>query len=329
MKVTVFSAKQYDRRSLAEANTAQHEFTFIEDRLRPETVGLVADADAVCAFVHDIINEEVLETLASHGCNLVALRCAGFNNVDLPAAKKHGITVARVPAYSPYAVAEFATGLLLSLNRKIHRAYSRVREQNYSIEGLEGFDLHGKTVGVIGTGKIGLVFARIMTGFGCRVLAYDPYPNDEIREMGGTYSDLYDLFSESDIISLHCPLNEGTHHIIGPQTLPLLKKGVMIINTSRGGLLDADTAIKGIKEGIIGSLGLDVYEEEEGIFFEDYSETIMDDDRLLRLTSYPNVLVTSHQGFFTREALSNIARVTMENINQFAETGTCTYRLDG
>ncbi|MGE9289890.1 MAG: 2-hydroxyacid dehydrogenase [Puniceicoccales bacterium] len=327
MKVTVFSTKRYDRNSLTETNRGRHEFTFIQDRLRPETVALAADADAVCAFVHDIIDEEVLRTLAENDCRLVALRCAGFNNVDLEAAQKYGVTVARVPAYSPYAVAEFAVGLILSLNRKIHRAYSRVREYDFSIDGLEGFDLHGKTVGVIGTGKIGVVFAGIMKGFGCKLLAHDPYPNEAMAALGAEYVPLPELFAQSDVISLHCPLMKQTHHLIGPDALPQLKKGVMIINTSRGALIDANAAIQGIKERIIGSLGLDVYEEEEGIFFEDHSEGIMNDDRLLRLTSFPNVLITSHQAFFTRDALANIADVTLRNLDEFAKDGACQHSL--
>ncbi|MBC2600596.1 2-hydroxyacid dehydrogenase [Puniceicoccus vermicola] len=327
MKVTVFSTKRYDRRSLTEANHDKHEFTFIQDRLRPETVALATEADAVCPFVHDIVDEEVIRTLAENDCRLIALRCAGFNNVDLEAARKYGVTVTRVPAYSPYAVAEFAVGLILSLNRKIHRAYSRVREYDFSIDGLEGFDLHGKTVGIIGTGKIGVVFAGIMKGFGCKLLAYDPYPNEEMKALGAEYVSLDDLFAQSDIISLHCPLMKQTHHIIGAEALPKLKKGVMIINTSRGGLIDADAAIEGVKERIIGALGLDVYEEEEGIFFEDHSEGIMDDDRLLRLTSFPNVLITSHQAFFTRDALANIADVTIRNLDQFEEDGKCEFSL--
>lgn len=327
MKVTVYSAKQYDRNFLTEANSGGHELTFVEDRLRPETTILAGDADAACVFVHDTVDAEVLERLSQHGCRLIALRCAGFNNVDLEAAKKLGVTVARVPSYSPYAVAEFAAGLILSLNRKIHRAYSRVRDHNFSIDGLEGFDLHGKTVGIIGTGKIGTVFAGIMRGFGCKLLAYDPYPNQEIEDQGADYVALDELFERSDIISLHCPLTQESHHLINQDTLPRLKRGVMIINTSRGGLIDAEAAIQGIRERIIGSLGLDVYEEEEGIFFEDYSEGFIEDDRLLRLTSFPNVLITSHQGFFTRDALVNIAEVTFRNLDQFAETGQCEYSL--
>tara|TARA_R100000027_G_scaffold54802_3_gene43889 strand:+ start:1436 stop:2416 length:981 start_codon:yes stop_codon:yes gene_type:complete len=326
MNVTVFSAKNYDRHSFANSGRG-HEFTFIEDRLRPETVALVAQSDAVCVFVHDIVNEEVLKVLAENNCRLVALRCAGFNNVDLDAAKQYGITVARVPAYSPYAVAEFAVGLLLSLNRKIHRAYYRIREYDYSIDGLEGFDVHGKTVGIIGTGKIGCVFGTIMKGFGCKLLAYDPYPNETMLNLGAQYMPLEELLARSEIISLHCPLTPDTYHLIDSNSLQDLKKGVMIINTSRGGLIDADAAIKGIKERTIGALGLDVYEEEEGIFFEDYSEGIMEDDRLSRLTSFPNVLITSHQAFFTREALANIAEITLHNLDQYEQSGTCEYSL--
>jgi len=327
MKVTVYSTKPYDRRFLSDANHDAHDFTFIEDRLRPETASLASGSDAVCPFVHDIVDAEVLEILASFGCRLVVLRCAGYNNVDLSAAKRLGIVVARVPAYSPYAVAEFAVGLVLSLNRKIHRAYSRVREQNFSIDGLVGFDLHGKTVGVVGTGKIGEVFARIMKGFGCKILAFDPYPNKEVEALGGEYVGLDEILAQSDILSLHCPLTEHTKHLIDRDAVAKLKKGVMIINTSRGGLVDADAAIAGIKDRVIGSLGLDVYEEEDGIFFEDFSDVILDDDRLLRLTFFPNVLVTSHQGFFTREALENISRITLKNINEYVESGQCEHQI--
>lgn len=327
MKVTVYSSKHYDRRSLSEANHGRHDFTFIDNRLLGETVSLASDADAICVFVHDRIDADVIGRLASFNCRFVVLRCAGFNNVDLEAAKEHGIKVARVPAYSPYAVAEFAVGLILSLNRKIHRAYARVREHDFSIDGLEGFDLRGKTIGVIGTGKIGTVFAGIMRGFGCRVLASDPYPSEEARNAGATYVGLSELLGDSDIISLHCPLTEQTHHLINDQALSQMKTGAMLINTSRGGLINADAAIRSLKDGTIGSLGLDVYEEEEGIFFEDHSETIIDDDRLTRLTSYPNVLVTSHQAFFTREAVVNIAEVTLGNLDQFEETGDCENRV--
>lgn len=326
MRITVFSSKSYDRRSLEAANRSGHEFTFIEDRLRAETAPLAAESDAACVFVHDEVDARVIGMLAEHGCRFVVLRCAGFNNVDLEAAKDHGLVVARVPAYSPHAVAEFAVGLLLSLNRKIHRAYARVREHDFSIDGLEGFDLHGKTVGVIGTGKIGAVFARIMHGFGCRILAHDPYPAEEVERFG-EYVPIDEILGRCDIVSLHCPLTADTHHLVGKDSLARMKRGMMVVNTSRGGLIDADAAIGGIKDGTIGALGLDVYEEEEGIFFEDVSEEIIEDDRLIRLASFPNVLITSHQAFFTREAITNIAEVTLRNFDQLAETGDCENRL--
>ncbi len=322
MRVTVFSTKKYDRHHLQKANEAnRHELVFVEDRLRIETAPFAKDSEAVCAFVHDEVTDEVLELLSEMGCRFVVLRCAGFNNVDLNAAERHGIAVARVPAYSPFAVAEFAVGLVLNLNRKFHRAYARIREHDFSIDGLEGFDLHGKTVGVIGTGKIGAIFGRIMNGFGCRILAHDPYPSDEVAEFA-EYLEIGELLRRSDIVSLHCPLTPETHHLINADSLGEMKPGIMIVNTSRGQLIDADAAIQGIKSGVIGTLGLDVYEEEEGIFFEDVSDQIIQDDRLMRLTSFPNVLVTSHQAFFTREALQNISRVTIENLDSLEETGT-------
>ncbi len=327
MRVTVFSTKRYDRHHLEAANSGRHELVFIEDRLRAETAPLAEHSEAVCVFVHDEVDADVLALLARYDCRSVVLRCAGFNNVDLEAARAHGITVCRVPAYSPYAVAEFAVGLVLNLNRKYHRAYARIREHDFSIDGLEGFDLHGKTVGVVGTGKIGAIFARNMHGFGCRILAHDPWPDNEVASFA-EYLPLDELLGRSDIVSLHCPLTPETHHLINEDTLGRMKRGLMIVNTSRGGLIDADAAIRGIKEGNIGSLGLDVYEEEEGIFFENVSDQIIQDDRLIRLTSFPNVLVTSHQAFFTREALENIARVTFENLDALAAGAETANRVE-
>jgi D-lactate dehydrogenase len=250
------------------------------------------------------------------GTKLIALRSAGYNHVDLNAAKDLGLIIVRVPAYSPYAVAEHAVGLILSLNRKIHRAYNRVREGNFSIDGLLGFDLHGKTVGVIGTGKIGIIFATIMKGFGCKIIAFDPYPNDEAKQVL-SYTTLADLFSMSDIISLHCPLTPDTHHIMNTETIRQCKPGVMIINTSRGALVDAQAAIEGLKNQYIGYLGLDVYEEEADLFFEDFSEKVIQDDIFSRLLTFPNVLITGHQAFFTEEAIRNIAETTITNITAF------------
>lgn len=326
MKVAVFSTKPYDQLSFEQANRHHgHDFTFLEARLTPSTVSLVreAEAEAVCVFINDEVNRKVLEKLAKLGIRLVALRCAGFNNVDLAAAKELGITVVRVPAYSPYAVAEHAVGLILMLNRRLYRAYNRVRDDNFALNGLLGFDLHGKTIGIIGTGKIGQCFAQIMKGFGCRLLAYDVYPNQTCLDLGVSYVDLPDLFAQSDVISLHCPLLPATHHLINDETIQQMKPGVMLINTSRGALMDAKAVIEGIKSGQIGYLGTDVYEEEEELFFEDLSGTIIQDDTFQLLQSFSNVVITAHQAFFTQEALSNIADTTLTNISTFAKDEPC------
>ena len=323
MNVAVFSAKPYDRQFLNAAGEGQHSLKYFEPRLSAETAALADGFDAVCAFVHDRIDREALQILRDGGCRFVAMRCAGYNNVDLPSAKEFGMVVARVPAYSPYAVAEHAMGLILTLNRKFHRAYNRVRENNFALEGLLGFDLHGKTAGVIGTGRIGLCLIRILLGFGCRVLAHDPFPNPELQNLKVEVVGLEELLSQSDIVSLHCPLTPETHHLIGQSTLAQMKAGAMLINTSRGALVDSAAAIAALKSGHLGSLGLDVYEEEEGVFYEDRSGTIMEDDALARLLTFHNVVVTGHQAFFTREALENIARTTVDNLNQWQQTGTC------
>ena len=259
----------------------------------------------------------MIATLASLGVRLVALRCAGYNNVDRKAASKHGITVVRVPGYSPYAVAEHTIGLMLALNRKLHRAYNRVREGNFALDGLLGFDMHGKTVGVIGTGQIGTVVSQILTGLGCPTLAFDPIPNEACRSLGVRYVELNQLFAESDIITLHCPLTPGNKYMIDKAAIARMKTGVMLINTSRGALLDTVAIVEGLKSGRIGYLGLDVYEEEEEIFFEDRSGLILSDDVFARLLTFPNVIITGHQAFFTREALSNIAATTIDNITKF------------
>jgi D-lactate dehydrogenase len=269
------------------------------------------------------VNRKVLEKLAKQGIRLVALRCAGFNNVDLAAAKELGITVVRVPAYSPYAVAEHAVGLILMLNRRLYRAYNRVRDDNFALNGLLGFDLHGKTVGIVGTGKIGQCFAQIMNGFGCRLLAYDVYPNQTCLDLGVSYVDLPDLFAQSDVISLHCPLLPATYHMVNAETIQHMKPGVMLINTSRGALMDTKAVIEGIKSGQIGYLGTDVYEEEEDLFFEDLSGTIIQDDTFQLLQSFSNVVITAHQAFFTQEALGNIADTTLTNISTFANGEPC------
>ncbi len=323
MRVAVFSSKPHDRTSLsAAAEGTGHELEFFEARLCCENAPLAAGFPAVCAFVHDELDEKLLRDLARGGTRLVALRAAGFNNVDLSVASELGIRVARVPAYSPHAVAEHAAALILSLVRRTHRAYNRVRDGNFALDGLLGFDLNGRTVGVVGTGRIGTVFARIMAGFGCHLLAYDPYPNEEMRALGATYVDLDRLFAEADIIALHAPLTAETHHVIDRASLDLVKPGVMIINTSRGGLIDTEAAIEALKDGRIGYLGLDVYEEEDKLFFEDLSEDIIQDDTFARLLTFPNVLITAHQGFFTAEALAGIAETTIANITSFEQTGT-------
>jgi D-lactate dehydrogenase len=318
MKVTIFSSKPYDETFLNAANTASlHELVFIENRLNPGTAIFAEGSQAVCAFVNDVLDAETLSKLAQHGVRFIALRCAGFNNVDLAAAATLGLQVARVPAYSPFAVAEHAVALLLCLNRHVHKAYNRVREGNFSLDGLMGHDVHGKTVGVIGTGIIGSIFARIMTGFGCEVLAYDVRPNPDCQKTGVRYVPLAELLARSHFISLHCPLMPQTHHLINAKTLSLMRDGVFIVNTSRGALIDAESAIAGIKSGRIGGLALDVYEEESELFFEDHSISIIQDDVFMRLTTFPNVLVTGHQAFFTHEALANIAQTTLSNLTDF------------
>lgn len=316
INLAVFSTKPYDERFLNSANEAHaHALTFLEPRLTPATAPLASGFEAVCAFVNDDLNRVVLEVLAAGGTRLLALRSAGFNHVDLAAAKKLGLVVTRVPAYSPYAVAEHTLALILALNRKVHRAYNRVREGNFTLDGLLGFDLHGKTVGVVGTGKIGIAFAQIMSGFGCRLLAYDPYPNESAGV--ARYVSLPHLLEEADILSLHCPLTPETHHLIGDETLRQMKQGVMLINTSRGALVDTRAVIRALKSGKLGYLGLDVYEEETELFFEDRSSRVIQDDVFSRLLTFPNVLITGHQAFFTEEALHNIAATTLANVTAF------------
>ncbi len=317
MKVAVFSTKEYDRQFLEVANyDHEHELVFFEVQLNRNTASLANRYPAVCIFVNDVADAATLEILASHGTSLIALRSAGFNHVDLKAAARLGMQVVRVPAYSPYAVAEHVVAMIQTLNRKTHRAYNRVREGNFSLEGLLGFDLHGRTIGVVGTGKIGQIFAQIMNGFGCKVLGYDLFKKPEFEAVG-QYVDLPELLSQSDIISLHCPLTPETYHLINPKAIEQMKPGAMLINTSRGGLVDTEAAIKGLKSKKIGALGLDVYEQESDLFFEDLSNEIIQDDLFERLTTFPNVLITAHQAFFTKEALENIAETTMQNISDF------------
>ncbi|MEO1209032.1 MAG: 2-hydroxyacid dehydrogenase [Cyanobacteria bacterium J06638_20] len=325
MKVAFFSTKRYDRQSFSEANADdRHALTFFEPRLTEQTVSLAAGYPAVCVFINDALDETVLQALAANGTQLVALRSAGFNNVDLTAAAKLGIKVVRVPAYSPYAVAEHAVGLVLMLNRKLYRAYNRVREDNFSLDGLLGFDLQGTTVGVVGTGKIGLIFAQIMHGFGCHLLGYDAFPNDRFTSIGDArYVELPELLASADIISLHCPLLPATRHIINGESIAQMKPGVMLINTSRGGLVDTRAVIEGIKSGQIGYLGTDVYEEEADLFFEDLSDTVIKDDTFQLLQSYPNVVITAHQAFFTQNALQAIAQTTLHNIDDVEQGRDC------
>jgi D-lactate dehydrogenase len=320
MKIAFFSTKAYDREFFNRYVTT-HELVYFEAPLNEQTVNLATGCNAVCVFVNDKLNAAVIAELKKTGVQLIALRCAGFNNVDLNAAKASNIKVVRVPAYSPHAVAEHAVALIMTLNRKTHKAYNRVREGNFSLERLTGFDLFGKTVGVIGTGKIGQVFCNIMLGFGCRVIAFDLIENKEMAAKAVEYIPLAALLQQSDIISLHCPLNEQTKHIISRQTIDMMKEGVMLINTSRGGLIETPTVIQSLKTGRIGYLGLDVYEQEEKLFFNDLSENIIQDDVIMRLLSFPNVLITSHQGFFTEEALTQIAQTTLNNIDSFEAGG--------
>jgi D-lactate dehydrogenase len=318
MKIAFFSTQPYDK-TFFELHNFGFGFAieYFETPLNEKTLNLLDNVEVVCVFVNDQINRSVMEGLSEKGIKIIALRCAGFNNLDLEAAKEFNIKVVRVPAYSPYAVAEHAVAMIMTLNRKTHKAYIRVREQNFSLNGLLGFDLHGKTVGVIGTGNIGQLFCTIMNGFGCNVLAYDIHPHEKLVSEGVQYVPLAELFTQSDIISLHCPLNEHTRYIINDQSIQQMKKGVMLINTSRGALIDTRTVIQALKSKVIGSLGIDVYEQEEKLFFRDLSEKIIQDDMITRLSSFPNVLITSHQGFFTQEALTQIAITTLSNIKSY------------
>lgn len=325
MRTAVFSSKPYDRRFLLEANERagnSHELTFFDPRLTPETAVLAEGFGAVCAFVNDDLSAATLQRLAAGGTKHVALRCAGFNNVDVSEARRLGVVVARVPAYSPHGVAEHAVALMLALNRHLHKAYNRVREGNFSLEGLVGFEMRGRTAGVVGTGKIGASAARILGGLGMRVLAYDVQQDACLLKQGVAYTDMDRLLSESDVVTLHVPLTPGTHHLINGRAVSMMKRGVMLVNTSRGGLIDTSAVINGLKDGHIGSLGLDVYEEEDALFFEDRSARAIADDVFARLLTFPNVIVTGHQAFFTQEALSNIAATTIENLTDLERTGS-------
>jgi D-lactate dehydrogenase len=321
-KLTFFSAQPYDKTAFQQTNAAYGlELEFFETHLGPHIVNAIEKTDAVCVFVNDKVNAEVIAALAAKQVKVIALRCAGFNNVDLQAAKEYGIKVCRVPAYSPEAVAEHAVAMIMTLNRKTHKAYNRVREQNFSLNGLMGFDLHGKTVGLVGTGNIGKAFAKIMMGFGCRVLAFDLIANKEMEALGVQYLPLLEVLQQADIVSLHCPLNEQTHHLVNTDTLTIMKQGVMLINTSRGGLIDTKAVIQALKTGKLGYLGIDVYEQEDKLFFKDLSNTIIQDDTIQRLMGFPNVLVTAHQAFFTAEAMSQIANTTLNNVKTLLDGG--------
>lgn len=317
MKVAVFSTKTYDQDYLTLANKGQHSLIFHKVALNADSIVLAQGCDAVCCFVNDRVDANVLQQLAGLGIRLIALRCAGFNQVDLAVSKQLGITVARVPEYSPHAVAEHALALILVLNRNLHRAYNRVRENDYSLNGLLGFDLAQKTVAVIGTGKIGQVFAHIMQGIGCNVIAYDPHPAPTLAAQGISYLPLDKVWPQADIISLHCPLVPENQHLINAASINKMKDGVMLINTGRGGLIDTRAAIAGLKAKKIGYLGLDVYEEEAALFFEDNSNQLLQDDVFARLLTFPNVVITGHQAFFTREALTAISEITLNNISHF------------
>lgn len=319
MKIAIFSARQYDREFMNAANAeAGHQLRFFETGLTPETAPLAAGQEVACIFGNDKADAGVLKTLAVGGTRLVALRATGFDNVDLPAAADCGLKVVRVVTYSPYSVAEHAVALLLAINRKIPRAYNRTRDSNFSLEGLMGFDLHGKTVGVIGVGKIGRTFARIMVGFGCHVLGHDQQPTPEFAALGGRYVQLDEIFTTADIISLHCPLTPENRHIVNADTLSRLKHGALLINTSRGGLVDTAAAVTALKSGQLGGLGLDVYEGEAGLFYRDLSSTVITDDVFERLLSFSNVIVTGHQAFFTREAMTTICQTTIASVSEFA-----------
>lgn len=323
MKVGIFSAKPYDRKFFDEANKKyKHDLKYFKVHLTNETAKIAGEFPVVCPFVNDNLDREVLSELAKNKTKLIALRSAGFNNVDLTAAKELGLKVMRVPAYSPHSVAEHTVGLMLALNRKIHRAYARVREGNFELDGLLGFDIYGRTVGIIGTGKIGIEVAKILKGFGCNLLGYDIKKNKECEKLGLKYVELEELFSKSDIVTLHCPLTPETHHLIDKKTLEQMKDCVMLINTGRGALIDTHAVIDYLKSGKIAYLGLDVYEEEEELFFEDLSNKVIQDDTFARLTLFPNVIITGHQAFFTTEALKEIANTTLNNVADFEKGKT-------
>ncbi len=324
MKVAVFATKGYDKKSLTKVNESfGHDLSFYEPKLTPATAPLAAGYEAVCVFVNDQVNQETITQLAAGGTKVIATRSAGYNQIDLQAAEELGLTVVRVPAYSVNAVSEFTVGLILTLGRQIHRAYNRVRDNNFELDGLQGLEIYNKTIGVFGTGRIGVSVLRNLSGFGARLLAYDIYHNPEAASLATYVDDPVELASQCDIITLHMPLTPETHHLINADTIPLLKDGVFIVNTSRGGLLDTEAVIAGLKSGKIGYLAIDVYEIEGDLFFQDLSSEVVTDDTFARLLTFPNVLVTGHQAFLTGRALDNIAETTLRNLAQFEETGQC------
>lgn len=328
MKIAVYSTKHYDQKYLEQVNQQYgFELVFFDFLLSESTAKTAVDCDAVCIFVNDDGSRPVLEELAGLGVRYIALRCAGFNNVDLDAAAELGLQVVRVPAYSPEAVAEHAVGLMMTLNRRIHRAYQRTRDANFSLDGLTGFNMHNKTAGIIGTGKIGIATLRILKGFGMRLLAFDPYPSEQALALGAEYVALKTLFAESHVISLHCPLTAENHHLLNAQAFSQMRDGVMIINTSRGGLIDSQAAIDALKQQKIGALGMDVYENERDLFFEDKSNDVIQDDVFRRLSACHNVLFTGHQAFLTAEALTAISDTTLENLSQLNRGETCQNRV--
>lgn len=326
MKISFYSSQPYDITFFEKVNkNYQHELLFHDYALNEDTVDLVKNVSCICVFVNDRLTATVLEKLYINGVRLIALRCAGFNNIDIVTADKLGITVVRVPSYSPESIAEHTVGLMLSLSRHIHRAYNRVRESNFSLDGLLGFELHHATVGIIGTGQIGTALAKILTGFGSKVIAYDPYPAEDCISLGVNYVEFNSLCCQADVISLHCPLTKDTHHLINSESLQQMKPGVMLINTSRGAVIDTVAVIEYLKNGHIGYLGLDVYEQEENLFFKDLSDQIISDDLFERLLTFPNVLVTGHQAFFTEQALTNIADTTLKNVQRFEKNTPCLH----
>ncbi|MEA5470345.1 2-hydroxyacid dehydrogenase [Spirulina sp. 06S082] len=329
MRVAIFSTKPYDRQFFEAANCdGKHEFVFFETPLNRETAPLAREFPAVCVFVNDNLNAATLLTLSEGDTRLIALRCAGYNNIDLTIARELGFTITRVPAYSPYAVAEHTIGLMLALNRRIHRAYNRVRNGNFALSGMLGFDMRDRTAAVIGTGKIGALTANLLNAFGCHLVGYDVYENPDCIALGMEYLSLEKALSVADIITLHCPLLPSTHHIIDDRAIACMKKGVMLINTSRGGLIDTQAVIRGLKSEQVGYLGMDVYEKEQKLFFEDLSDVVMQDDDFGRLLTFPNVLITGHQAFFTREAMTEIAHTTLINLNDFEANRPCANNLD-